>query len=164
MFLKKYGDIIISIFFIIISVLMIIAAKALPKSTIMEIGPDFMPLVIAGFTLVIAILLLIISIRGLKKRLELLDGGKDDSDYKRVCLSFLSILAYTFILNIVGFIITTILYLPIQMLILAPQDKRSKKDVVLLCMISIIFTFFVFFLFRYGFKILLPAGIFTINL
>ncbi len=164
MFLKKYGDIIVAGFFILVSILMIIAAKALPKSAVMEIGPDFMPLVIAVFTLVIAALLLILSIRNLKKRLEILDGSKDDTDYKRVLLSFLSILVYTFVLQPVGFLISTIVYLPVQMYILAPGDKRGRKDIAVLMVITLIFTFCVFFLFRYGFKILLPSGIFTIDL
>ena len=47
---------------------------------------------------------------------------------------------------------------------LTPEDKRGKKDIMMLLIIDVIFTMAVFFLFRYGFKIVLPAGIFTINL
>ena len=50
------------------------------------------------------------------------------------------------------------------MFILAPEERRGKKDVIQLLITDVLFTFVVFFLFRYGFKIVLPAGIFTINL
>ena len=48
------------------------------------------------------------------------------------------------------------------MLVLSPDDERDKKHIIILAVIDIIFTMVVFFLFRYGFKIVLPAGIFTI--
>lgn len=50
------------------------------------------------------------------------------------------------------------------MLVLSPDDERDKKHIIILAVIDIIFTMVVFFLFRYGFKIVLPAGIFTITL
>ena len=56
------------------------------------------------------------------------------------------------------------IYLMFQMLVLSPDDKRGKKNIIQLVVINVVFTMVVFFLFRYGFKIVLPAGIFTINL
>lgn len=63
-----------------------------------------------------------------------------------------------------GFILATLIYLPLQMLVLAPDSERGKKQIVQLLIVDVLFTAAVFFLFRYGFKIILPAGIFTINL
>ena len=64
----------------------------------------------------------------------------------------------------VGFILSTIIYLIPQFLVLAPDEERNKKEAIKLVVISIIFTIIVFLLFRYGFKIVLPAGLFTIKL
>ena len=64
----------------------------------------------------------------------------------------------------VGFILSTMVYLLLQMLVLSPDDERDPKHIIRLVIIDVIFTLVVFFLFRYGFKIVLPAGIFTINL
>lgn len=63
-----------------------------------------------------------------------------------------------------GFILATLIYLPLQMLVLAPDSERGKKQIVQLLIVDVLFTAAVFFLFHYGFKIILPAGIFTINL
>lgn len=90
--------------------------------------------------------------------------GPEKADYKRVLTSFIIILVYVFVLKSVGFIISTLVYLPVQMFILAPEERRGKKNVIQLLLTDVLFTFVVFFLFRYGFKIVLPAGIFTINL
>lgn len=164
MFIKKYGDIMVSIFFMVLSAAMMIMAKQLPKSMVMDIGPDFMPMCVGIVTFVLAMVLLVLSVKNFKMNAaEAAAAEAESADYKRVLLSFISILIYVCVLQPVGFILSTIIYLPIQMFILAPADKRDKKSMVQLLVISVIFTFAVFFLFRYGFKIVLPAGIFTIN-
>lgn len=168
MFFKKYGDIVVGVFFMILSSALIVMAKLLPKSKVMDIGPDFMPLCIGSVTLVLAAVLTFLSLRDFKTRSARLDamdaGDLPDCDYRRVLESIMLVLIYVFILQPVGFIISTMLYLMLQMLVLSPDNERGKKDILKLAVINIIFTMIVFFLFRYGFKIVLPAGIFTINL
>lgn len=165
MFFKKYGDIVISIFFMALSAVMIYAATLLPKSTVMEIGPDFMPTVVGVVTFILSTALLIISLKGLKSRVAEAEANPPaECDYKRMLISLVLILIYVFALKPVGFIVTTLIYLPIQMYVLADAEHRGKKDIIMLLIIDVVFTFAVFFLFRYGFKIVLPQGIFTINL
>lgn len=165
MFIKKYGDIMVGVFFMLLSGAMMVMAKMLPKSAVMDIGPDFMPMCIGIITFVLAAGLVFFGIKNLDMRIaDVEKSEKEDLDYKRVLTSFILILIYVFILQPVGFIVSTLLYLPLQMLVLAPSEKRGKKDIIQLLIIDVLFTFIVFFLFRYGFKIILPTGIFTINL
>jgi len=166
MFFKKYGDIVVSVFYLILAAAILVMAKMLPVSAVTSLGPDFMPTVIGVVTLILAAILLITSIKNFKSNLAEVQAGieKDESDYKRVLSSFIVVLAYVMILKPLGFIISTIVYLPIQMFILSPADQRNGKSAVKLTILSVIFTMAVFFLFRYGFKIILPSGIFTINL
>ena len=110
-------------------------------------------------------ILLAQSIKGLKEAVAKAEAeGPDDSDYKRVLSSLILSLVYVFVLQPVGFIISTFVYLFGQIFVLAPDEKRTKKDIILYLIIDVVFVLVVFFLFRYGFKIVLPAGIFTINL
>lgn len=165
MFFKKYGDIVVGVFFMALSAIMMVMAQMLPKSKVMEIGPDFMPMVIGGITFVLALILTVLNVKNMKMRAaELENAAVDECDYKRVLLSALLVLVYVFVLQPVGFIVSTLVYLPLQMLVLSPDDQRGKKQIIQLLIIDVIFTLVVFFLFRYGFKIVLPAGIFTINL
>ena len=165
MFIKKYGDIIVGVFFMLLSAAMLVMAKMLPKSTVMDIGPDFMPMCIGVMTFVLAAALVFLNIKNMKIYVaQAEDEGPEKADYKRVLTSFIIILVYVFVLKSVGFIISTLVYLPVQMFILAPEERRGKKNVIQLLLTDVLFTFVVFFLFRYGFKIVLPAGIFTINL
>ncbi|MCC8024377.1 MAG: tripartite tricarboxylate transporter TctB family protein [Clostridium sp.] len=165
MFIKKYGDIIVGAFFMILSAGMMYLAARLPKSTVMDIGPDFMPMCIGVMTFIMAAALAFLNIKNLKQRIADAEAAEpEESDYKRVLISFILILVYVFILKPVGFIVSTLVYLPFQMFFLAPDEQKGKKDIIKLLLIDVLFTFVVFFLFRYGFKIVLPAGIFTINL
>ena len=165
MFIKKYGDIIVGVFFMLLSAAMLVMAKMLPKSTVMDIGPDFMPMCIGVMTFVLAAALVFLNIKNMKIYVAQAEAeGPEKADYKRGLTSFIIILVYVFVLKSVGFIISTLVYLPVQMFILAPEERRGKKDVIQLLITDVLFTFVVFFLFRYGFKIVLPAGIFTINL
>lgn len=165
MYIKKYGDIIVGVFFMLLSAAMLVMAKMLPKSTVMDIGPDFMPMCIGVMTFVLAAALVFLNIKNMKIYVAQAEAeGPEKADYKRVLTSFIIILVYVFVLKSVGFIISTLVYLPVQMFILAPEERRGKKDVIQLLITDVLFTFVVFFLFRYGFKIVLPAGIFTINL
>ena len=148
-----------------LSVVMMVMAQMLPKSKVMDIGPDFMPMVISGITFVLAAILTLLNMKNMKMRFAEIEASEIDScDYKRVLLSALLVLIYVFILQPIGFIVSTLVYLPLQMLVLAPDDQRGKKQIIQLVIIDVVFTLVVFFLFRYGFKIILPAGIFTINL
>ena len=157
-FLKKYGDLIVSIFYTIVSVAMLILASMLPKSKVMAIGPDFMPTVIGILTLALSVILLIQTIGKLRKGEEV-TGEKDNSDYQPVLASLILATIYVNILMPVGFIISTLLYLVLQITVLAPDDKRTKKDLIKYAIITVVFTLVVYFLFRYGFKIILPQGI-----
>lgn len=165
MFFKKYGDIVVGVFFMVLSAILMAMAQMLPKSKVMDIGPDFMPMVIGCVTFILAAILTFLNIKNFKMRAKELEGVEIPScDYKRVFSSVILVLVYVFALQPVGFIISTLVFLLLQMLVLSPDDERDKKHIIMLAVIDIIFTMVVFFLFRYGFKIVLPAGIFTITL
>ena len=76
--------------------------------------------------------------------------------------SLAAALLYVNLLKPVGFLVTTLVYLFVQIFILAPDQNRTKKDLLRYLIIDVIFTFVVYMLFRFGFKIVLPAGIFAI--
>lgn len=163
MFFRKYGDIIVGIFYSVLGAVTIWLSSQLPKSRVMKIGPDFMPTLIGVIMLVLALMLLFNAIKNFKHNAAKAESAPaDTSDYKRVLGSLVLIVIYVNILAPVGFILSTLGYLFLQILVLAPNDRRSAKDILIYAVIDIVFVFAVFFLFRYGFKIVLPAGLFAL--
>ena len=163
MFFRKYGDIIVGIFYSALGAAVIYLAQQLPKSRVMKIGPDFMPMVIGTLILVLALMLLFSAIKNFKANAAKAEAmPADTSDYKRVLASLVLVVIYVNILAPVGFILSTLGYLFLQIFVLSPNDRRSPKNLLTYAIIDVVFVFVVFFLFRYGFKIVLPSGIFTL--
>ncbi|MBQ9596115.1 MAG: tripartite tricarboxylate transporter TctB family protein [Synergistaceae bacterium] len=163
MFFRKYGDIITGLFYAVLGAVVISLAGQLPKSRVMKIGPDFMPMVIGIIILVLALMLLFSAVKNFKANAaKAYAADADTSDYKRVLASLVLVVIYVNILAPVGFIISTLAYLFLQIIVLAPNDRRDSKNIMMYAVIDVVFVFAVFFLFRYGFKIVLPAGIFTL--
>ncbi len=150
----------VSIFYLVLGLALIIGAKALPKSKVMEIGPDFMPTVVGVLIIILAALLLVNTLRDFKLNAEGAEkAGPEECDYKRVLASLVSSVVYVNVLKPVGFILSTLIYLFLQIFILAPDDQRKPKNLIFYAVLDVIFTLIVYFLFRYGFKIVLPAGL-----
>jgi len=165
MFFKKYGDYVVSGFFMSFSAAMFALSLQIKKSKIMDIGPEFMPKVISVIMFILSVALLVTTISQHKVRVAEAEAtGSKKVDYKRVIYSLLLVLAFVLALKPIGFTITSLVFLPLEMFVLAPDEERTKKDVIKYVVITVIFTFIVYFLFRYGFKILLPEGIFAINI
>ena len=92
--------------------------------------------------------------------MKLYDGGEvekaDRADNMAVILTFAVIIGYIMVMPMLGFILSTAIYLFLQMLILAPPDKRN---VPLFAIVAVGFTAFVFVAFRVGLQQLLPRGV-----
>ncbi|MCI8649057.1 MAG: tripartite tricarboxylate transporter TctB family protein [Anaerotruncus sp.] len=79
-------------------------------------------------------------------------------NYRSVILTLLLIGTYAFLLKIVGFILSTILYLISQIVLLMPQ--KDKKSVLKAFIASILVACLVYLLFVNVFYVTLPRGIF----
>ncbi len=77
--------------------------------------------------------------------------------YRKVLAIFVLSFAYTAVMELLGFIIATPLYLLAMMKVLTPAKKKSR--IVVNIIISAIATAALFFMFRYGFSMILPKGI-----
>ena len=80
---------------------------------------------------------------------------KSKGDIMAVIFTFAVIIGYIIVMPTLGFILSTMIYLFLQMIILAPPEKRNY---VLFAIVSVVFTAFVFVAFRIGLQQLLPRG------
>ena len=80
---------------------------------------------------------------------------EDKGDLVAVVFTFAVIIGYILVLPMMGFCLSTALYLFLQMIILAPAEKCNY---VLFAIIALVFTALVFVAFRVGLQQLLPRG------
>lgn len=163
---KKYGDIIASVFFLIF------AAFYFAGSFSIEImdrygGAALIPRICAGVIAACALILLYRAVFGqdkapAKPAKKPEEGGGDESvegqpsNYRLVALTVLAIALYAALFNVLGFLVTTFLYLICQILMLMPG--RNLRAVIVAAVTAAIVAFLVYMLFYNVFYVMLPSG------
>ena len=159
MFLKKAGDFLVGIFFLIFSIIYYIASDMLPKSKLFTIVASFMPKIYALCLFIVALILAVNGYRKIKTFIAQKENDEYPPEYDRVIRVFCVFIAYVLLFNFLGFILSTFVFLIVEMIVFAPVNKRRKKDIITYIIISLFFSIILFYLFYYGFNILLPKGI-----
>ena len=142
---KKYIDILVSIFFIVLAILLYRSTATYPKSAL--------------FTTAVYVKFLAISL-GIAGVLQLLFSFKIDSDQKIIFAKnpkkfltlVVALILYVWIMRYIGFIISTLIFLPVTMWFMG--YKKIVKSII----ISIGITLFVYILFVRIFEIQLPEA------
>lgn len=151
------GDIVISIFFIILSVYMYISSLGFKSGfTRGSVGADGFPKIIAVAILVLAVINLI---RTLKKKKITFEFAKDKflEKYKPVLMILLMFAIYVFSMKYIGFIITTILFMFSTQWYLS---DRSKKNIPKIIILTLFISLGAYFFFTSYLTVVFPAGIF----
>ena len=157
---KKCKDLILGIVMLLLSGFYLIFAqqiKTRPKLTPSYASAQIMPTLLGAILAVLSIVCIIQGIRQMKAPDEAEETKKKGKgDLMAVVLTFAVIIGYILVMPTLGFILSTILYLFLQMLILAPAEKRNY---VLFAIVAVVFTALVFVAFRVGLQQLLPRGL-----
>lgn len=164
---QKNSDIYSGFFLLILSVGMFVTTFSFKTLTESNVGPDFMPKIIAGLMAVASIAIFVSAYSKMRKKKELAlqeEGDEvsepidssEEKDYKSVIISIAMMVAYLTIMPYIGFLIMTAVYLFFQMYVLS--DKTNKK-LVLFLIVSIISSAVTYYVFRSIFYVMLPSGI-----
>ncbi len=158
---KKCRDLILGVVMLLFSSFYLFNAqqiKTRPKLTPGYASAKIMPTLLGVILLVLSIICIIQGISKLKSSVQESDSSRklDRGDILAVVYTFAVIIGYILIMPTLGFILSTIIYLFLQMIILAPPEKRNYG---LFAIVTVVFTAFVFVAFRIGLQQLLPRGI-----
>ena len=114
----------------------------------------FVPYVLSGLMCLLGILQLLQARRAHADA----ETQADRPDHHTVLKTIGLIVAYVAILDSVGFLISTVAYLIIQFIVLTPAGK--KPSIPLYGLIAVLTAAITYGLFRYGFDMILPVGLF----
>ena len=156
MYLKKYGDLATGIVFLVIAVVFYVLAGQLPPSLLGGVGSDFVPKILAVGTGILSVLQIISGVKTMKKDFSGEAADEDRPEYITVLATVAAFGIYVTVMEKVGFLISSIVYLFAQMVILAPKEKRNF---LLLAVIAVVFNIVVYFIFRNALNVMLPKGI-----
>lgn len=132
--------------------------------TAVGVGVEFMPRVIAALMFITAGVIIINAYRNRGKHVKVIDGDTgleveaedpNSKNYKKLSISLRAMIVYALLTQFIGFLLASILYLITQMFILSDSDK---KKLILITIISVVMSVFVYFIFRNIFYVMLPQG------
>ncbi|MCM3636605.1 tripartite tricarboxylate transporter TctB family protein [Sporosarcina luteola] len=149
---------------LLVSGVMFTATLSFKKMTTTAIGPAFMPQVIS---ILIALVSLAVIYEGYKKvkaakevdstiKAEDAEAVDKGVSYKPVIVSFVLMAFYVVIMPIVGFLITTAVFMFIQMMVLSSKLERRW---LLFAVVSVVSSVIIYYVFRNVFYIMLPSGL-----
>lgn len=76
--------------------------------------------------------------------------------WKRIIISTILLTGYISLINVFGYILTSIIYLFLQ--ITTIYEKRDKKSIIIIAIISIAIPLILYIPFRYVFNLMIPTG------
>ena len=161
---KKYRDIILGSLMLVFSGFYLTVAQGIktrPKLTPAYASAKIVPILLGVLLAILSVICIIEGVYKMKKYGTTMTNVKPDSkqvagDAFAVIATFALMIVYAIALPIVGFSLSTALYLFLQISLLAPAKKRNLK---LYAIIAVVFTMVVFFTFRVGLSMLLPRGV-----
>lgn len=157
---KKCKDLILGVVMLLFSGFYLIFAlqiKTRPKLTPSYASAQIMPILLGSLLAILSVICIIQAIRKMKTVSNEEKSQKTNKgDLMAVALTFAVIIGYTLLMQALGFCLSTVIYLFLQMVILAPRDKRNY---LLFAIVAVVFTAIVFVAFRMGLQQLLPRGV-----
>lgn len=162
---KKYKDVFCGCFLILLAIGLYAASFGIKSVALNLIKADFFPRLDAAL---LAILGIVLTAAGLKKARHFQHTEEKEEPFWKndgtvSMLETLGLIAlYIFALKPVGFMIATFVYLVVQMYVLAPKEKRTRRNAAVFVGVSLITSLAVYFIFTKVFYLMLPAGILRI--
>ena len=162
--MSRYTDLIVGLVFSAISVIYFGMSFNIQEAGVTQMGPAFVPQIIASITFLLSVILIANSV-GTLKRAEAQPASAEDSadpekpNYVPVVLTAVLLLAYVLLLESVGFVVSTVAYLFLQFNVSAPRTRKSLKYQAYFLGGAIVAAVAINYLFVTGFNVMLPQGI-----
>lgn len=162
--IKNYKNLGAAIFVLVFAVALFIASFFVESSTVTTLGPEFMPRLTAVLIFLLGLLNLRSAIRDflfLKRNGKLEPAGPKRS-MKEIFLDNLDwvsgalMMAYVICISLFGFLLPSIVYMFLQVLLYTTAQKRNY---ILYIIVSIVVPCAIYFLFRNYFFLMLPKGV-----
>jgi len=161
---KKYRDIILGAVMLVFSGFYLTVAQGIktrPKLTPAYASAKIVPILLGVLLAILAVICIIEGVYKMKKYGTTMTNVKEGSaqatgDAFAVLATFALMIVYALALPVAGFCLSTMVYLFLQISLLAPAKKRNLK---LFAIVAVVFTMFVFVAFRIGLQMLLPRGV-----
>lgn len=150
---KKLTELIFDVVCLLAGVILFISAQMIETGTTMGQGADFIPKLCTALWIVAAL-------GQLHRTMRMEDDHRQGSfvNRKSFLCTVLLLIGYVCLLPALGFVISSALYLMLQMLLFVPTVYRTRKTILLFFVLSLLTPILTYLLFVNVFGLLLPSG------
>ena len=156
--MAKYRDLIGGVFFLAFAVFIYALSYQIHMTQADPVGPQFFPRLVALFMGVLALISISRSVLRLRQLTPAVAAKKGGFSIA-LLLTVLLLIAYTLLIEKVGFIILSTIYLYLQILLISPKEELQKRNLVINAVVAIVVPIALYYLFYHAFGIFLPAGL-----
>ena len=153
--IAKYKEFMLGIGITLLALIYGYAATTVQVRVATAIGPQYVPYGLAGLCLILGIAQMVVGWNKAKDY-DSEAHPAENKDGKAVLLVFIALALYVATLKSIGFLITTTVLCFVLQILLCPKAKRRY---VLFAVVAVVSTVIVYYLFRSGLGLMLPAGI-----
>lgn len=145
------------VIFFLIAVGLYGGSYSIVVTTADAMGPQFFPRTVAILMGLLAVVQVVVSLK--KESGEMVSGEKGGFNL-RAGATIAILFAYALLVQKIGFVILTAIYLMAQICLLLPTERlKSRKGILITAAVSVVTPIFIYVLFYRGFGIFLPAGL-----
>lgn len=153
------GELLIGIGLILLSILIYVISGDLPSINESQLDAGSFPQFIAILLALLSLMLILSKARvliGQKKLFSVTKLKEIFAEHKLVIITLGLLLAYIMFIQIIGFIIASILFIIVTAVLIGP---KTKKDMIIISGFAVVFTLSFYFLFETVLKVRFPSGI-----
>lgn len=165
--MKKYGELIGGVVVFMVAAVYFWMAFSIKQFNAGQPGiitSDVMPKIYGAAVMLLSAVLIFRGIRELKAPAAPASQEEEQSGRRfpvepEILLTFLLLVVYVALLQSVGFVIMSILFVLGLSAILLPTEKRRKSSYLIILVVAVIFTVAITAIFVKGFNLTLPMGL-----
>lgn len=157
-FFKKYKGLIAGIVTALFAIAYLIGSLFIRRTKFVAIGAEFMPEIYGSILLLLAGCQIYQSIKAVKRSKEdTAEAAEEQKDTKNVMMTFCLIVVYVAFMQLLGFMLSSILFLFFMSLLLTPAS--TKPNYVAVIIFSVVLSLSTYYLFRNLMYLKLPIGV-----
>ncbi len=156
-FMKKYNGLMTGIFVALFSIAYLIGSLFIRRSKAVSIGAEFIPEIYGFVLLFLAVCLMYQGVKAAKRFEPDKAEAREQKDTKNVLLTFVLIIAYVAVMELLGFVLSSIFFLILMNMLLTPVN--TKRNYITIVLYSVVLSVGTYYLFHNLMYIPLPIGI-----
>lgn len=154
---KRLQETLVSLIFLVIGIFVFVQSNNIKPLMTNELGSGFFPKLVSIVMIILAILKIIMNFYNTTETVIRTKEKKAKGNIKGGIITIILVGVYAFSYRQIGFLLGSVVYLFLQILILAP---KSKRNLPLFTLISLVVPVFIYLVFTRLINMPLPKGVF----